>query len=111
MLGIVLMMPLASLANERDPAQEIREGALAEAKGDTNRAFFILSERTASVLDRTFVLESENELQQRAIDRYKKYYGFNDESWLKKTWDSDVVKVGLFLGGIWLGTRIVYSVN
>ena len=111
MLGIVLMMPLVSLASDKDPAQEIRVGALREANGDTNQAFIILSLRTASVLDRTFVLESDIELRDRAIDRYKEYYGYNDKSWLEKTWDSDAVKVGLFIGGIWLGTTIVKNVN
>lgn len=94
-----------------DPAGEIRQGALSAADGDTTEAFFLLSTRTADLLDKTNVLQGDLQVCEGLNARYEKYYGFDDKSWLRNAWDSDVIKVGIFIGGIWLGTRIVENVN
>ncbi len=100
-----------TLANSyEDPAREIRQGALSTADGDTIRAFFLLSIKTAELLDGTNVLQGDLKACNRAVQRYQDYYG-EDKSWLRKTYDSDIAKVGIFIGGIWLGTQIVQNVN
>jgi len=100
------------MANAGDnPVEEIREGALSEAHGDTTKAFFLLSIRTATLLDKTNILQADLKVSDNLNARYEKYYGFDDKSWLRNAWDSDVIKVSIFIGGIWLGTRIVDNVN
>lgn len=107
MLGIILMTPLMTLANEdRDPASEIRRGALAQANGDTSQAFIVVSVKTAELLDGTNVTQSELELCKRANARFKEYYGYDERSWLRKSWDSDMVKVLIFISGIVTGTQV-----
>ena len=110
------MIPSMTLAEENDPdpwgrASEIRQGALSEAQGDTMRAFFLLSLKTRDLLDGANVLQRDLELCERANDRYEEYLGMDNRSWLEKAWKSDVADVIKFLAGVWLGTRIVYSVN
>ena len=100
------------MANAGDnPVEEIRQGALFEAKGDTTAAFLLLSVRTADLLDVTNVTQADLELCKRANERFKEYYGYETKSWIERTWDSDIVKVGIFIGGIWLGARIADNVN
>ena len=84
---------------------------MAQAKNDTSLALRILSVKTAELLDGTNVLQADLELCNRSNDRFKEYYGYENESWLEKAWDSDAVKVVIFIGGIWVGTRIVDNVN
>jgi hypothetical protein len=109
-LGIILTTPLMANAGD-DPAGEIRQGALSAADGDTSRAFFLLSTRTADLLDKTNVLQRDIQIINSVNERYKEYYGFDNKSWARSAWDSDAVKVVIFIGGIWLGTRIVENVN
>ena len=114
MLGIILTIPFVTLASERNielDASQIRQGALAEANGDTAMAFILLSTRTSTLLDNTNVLQAELRVSNNLNDRYKTYYGLNEKSWLEDAWDSDAVKVILFLGGVWLGTEIKEAVN
>jgi len=92
-------------------AHEIRQGALNEAGGDTTKAFFLLSLKTRDVTDGANVLQGDLKLCQRRSERFEEYFGYDDKSWLDKTWDSNVTKVSLFILGIWVGTRIVYNVN
>jgi len=110
-LGIILLIPSMTLAeNFEKDASEIRQGALAEAHGDSMQAFIILSLKTAEVLDGTNVLQADLKVCKRINQRYEDYY-VDDRTWLERTWDSDVVKVGLFIGGIIVGTKIVKNVN
>ena len=92
-------------------AFEIRQGALAASDGDTTAAFILLSIKTRDVTDGANVLQGDLKACELANQRFKDYYSFDDKTWLRNAWDSDVVKVGLFIGGIWLGTRIVDNVN
>ena len=110
MLGMSLISAPNVFAGD-DPAGEIRQGALSAADGDTTRAFFLLSTRTADLLDKQFVLERDIQIINSVNERYKEYYGFDNKSWVRSAWDSDAVKVVIFIGGIWLGTRIVENVN
>ena len=113
-ISVILMLGMSLISAPNvfaDPVEEIRQGALAAAEGDTMQAFLLLSVRTATLLDRQFVLEGDLQVCEGLNARYEKYYGFDDKSWLRKSWDSDIVKVGIFIGGIWLGTRIVQNVN
>jgi hypothetical protein len=109
------MTPSMTWANDDpDPwgkAHELRLGALAASDGDTTAAFILLSYRTRDVTDGANVLQGDLKVCEGLNARYEKYYGLEDRSWLRKSWDSDVVKVGIFIGGIWLGTRIVKNVN
>lgn len=98
-------------ASERDKASELRSGILKEAKGDTNQAFFLLSLKTVDLLDTTNDCEANLELAERTIVRQEKYLGYENKGWIERTWDSDGMKVVTFIGGIWLGTRIVHIVN
>ena len=68
MLGIILMIPSIGIAAEktdpilRDKGQEIREGALASTNGDTTKAFIVVSDKTAQVVDSHNLIEAENKI-------------------------------------------------
>jgi hypothetical protein len=105
------MMPSLARSQERDKAGEIRLSELKEAKGDTAMAFMSLSEKTYLLLEKDRDCLDELNLAKTSIIRYKEYGGYNTKGWIEKSWDSDGMKVAIFIGGIWLGTRIVHAAN
>lgn len=104
-LGIILMIPSIANASDRDPAAEIRRGALTEAKGDTSMAFFGLSVKTAKLLDKTNILQGDLDDCGKIVVRYQNIDNEN-RSWLRRAADSDIAKVGILIGGILLGASI-----
>lgn len=62
-------------------------------------------------MDVANVTQMELSLAERKIDRFEKYYGFDDRSWLEKTWESDSMKVLLFCVGVYVGVQTVHNVN
>lgn len=111
MLVTILMMPSVARSQSRDQAGEIRSSVLKECKGDTTQAFISLSEKTYSLLVKDRDTLDELEILKRNNERLKLYAGYNDKGIFEKAWDSDSMKVVIFIGGIWLGTRIVHMAN
>ena len=104
-------MTLANDNIDKDPAYQIRQGALNEADGDLEKAFISLSIRTANLLQETNELQADYEVCSKALDRMERFYGVSDDrSFLAKAWDSDVTKVAIFIGGFWLGSKVTAEV-
>lgn len=45
------------------------------------------------------------------VEMYQKLYSIEKRPWYEVAWDSDVTKVVLFVGGVWLGSRMVRVVD
>ncbi len=106
------MIPSIGIAAEktdpilRDKGQEIREGALASTNGDTTKAFIVVSDKTAQVVDSHNLIEAENKILGGIVKRMRDAYGFDDKTWVEKIYDSNIMKVILFLLGFKLGVEV-----
>lgn len=98
-------------ASERNKAWELQSGFLKEAKGDTNTAFILLSAKTADLIDVANETQLDLEFTTRSLKRCEEYNGLTEKSFFSRVWDSDGMKVIIFIGGVWLGSSMVHSVN
>lgn len=70
---------------------------MAQAKGDTLMAALMYVE----------VLQRDIEVKEARLEQFEKLYKLEKPPWYEAAWDSDIIKVALFIGGVYLGREMV----
>jgi hypothetical protein len=95
-------------ANDRTfDTTQVVEDAMARADGDSLQALHLLARDVVDFTNDGLYQERDLAACRAYTTNLEERLKLSDPGFLEKAWDSDLVKVGLFVAGVWLGRDMV----